>query len=109
MFEAEEVSQKREMSCEVFPSGSEPPGLAAGLVSRQGVTFCQRFYFDCEVLNDKSHVACFKKPTIALLTNVGKSVLSLFVCSCLSPVCGELHPEASMRKAGKESISHREH
>lgn len=100
MIEAEEVSQRREMSCEVFPlriraseswrwQGAAPSGHS-----------CQRL-LTLTMLSDESHVACFKYPTITLRTTVGKCVLSFLAsaCVCLSPgsaVCGELHPDASM-------------
>lgn len=39
MIEAEEVSQKKGMSCEVFPSRSEPLSLGVAKALHQAVTF----------------------------------------------------------------------
>lgn len=63
------------------------------------------FYLDCKVLNDGSHVACFKNPTIASLTNVSKCVLSFWSpCvaayhQCVASCIQRLHSRQS-RKGG---------
>lgn len=75
MLEAEEVSHKKGMSCEVVPlQDPEPPRTWGWQGVAPGSDFCQRFCFDHEVSNNRSHVELWTTGvTFSHLTLAGRA------------------------------------